>query len=225
MDGRRRMDTETLRDDGERIVVYARHGAMRRHALVMAGLAVLCVVAAGSPFILPPDPLEPVDWHGSVAIFGPIACLFALLALVSFARSLQRGPALIVSADGIVDRSASVMGGKRALSWKEIAWVGYEIRPGPGGIQQFLVINLFQFPTASAHTPMTETPSPKAPYPFTTTVLRIGEDALVTPIAELASEIERYIKVHVPPGWHGELSSEGRDHVLIADPPDAPGVW
>ena len=104
------------------------------------------------------------------------------------------------------------------VRWKEIAWVGYEIRPGAGFIQLCLVINLFQSPTASVRGPRTVIRSPSAPYPFTRTVLRIEEELFEMPVSELAYQIERYIKLHVPSGWHGGLGEERGDDGQIINP-------
>ncbi len=77
------------------------------------------------------------------------------MTALTFIRLMRRSPTLIVNANGIVDHCSSIAGGRGLLRWKEIAWVGYEIRPGAGFIQLCLVINLFQSPTASVRGPRT----------------------------------------------------------------------
>ncbi len=205
-------------DDGERIIVRIPRRYLLQFTGPIAFLGLLAVLAASSAYILPPDQPEPIDWLLSALFFGLIAYLYARFAILPFARSIRRNPALIVNADGIRVYLAGAASGKGLLPWYEIAWVGHEIQLGPGFSHQSLIINLFQFPDDSASKPLIESPSPAAPYPFTTTVLRIAEELLDIPVDKLADEIERYIEVHAPPGWHGELSDKQMAHIWVAKP-------
>lgn len=218
-------EAEERSGDGEQIIVYIHRKGMLQYTGFMIFLLLLCVVAAGNAFILPQDTLEPVVWQESVLFFGAIACLLAIQALRYFVRSMKRSPTLIVNADGINVYRSSSGSRKGPLPWDEIAWVGYEIRPGAGGIQLCLIINLYQSPTASVRGPRTTIPSPTAPYPFTTTIVRIAEEMLDMPVGELAYQIERYIKAHVPSGWHGWLSEERGDDGQIINPPASIPTW
>lgn len=219
------MTRDLLHDDSEWIIVYISRKYMLQRARLMLFLTLVCVVASGSTFFLPQGPLEPTNWQANVLFFGSLACLCAVLALVLFVRSMGHRPTLVVNAKGIYIYHSSFSVAKRVLHWREIAWVGYEIQASAGFIRQSLIINVFQFPDGSARAPITDTPSPTSPYPYTTTVMRVSEEMFDMPVSELAFEIERYIEVHAPSGWHGELSGEQRDHVLTPKPPDSFPAW
>ncbi|HEX8998218.1 MAG TPA: hypothetical protein VF812_19500 [Ktedonobacterales bacterium] len=217
--GQRRVNADLIHNDGERITVYINRRYTRQHAGLILFLMALSVLAASSGYVLPPDPYEPVDRQGGALIFLSIACLLAIWAVVYLVQSMKRSPTLIVNANGITVYRSNLGSRTGLLPWHEIAWVGNEIMTGPSFFRQALIINLFQFPNASARIPSDETPTPTALYPATTTVVRIREEMLDIPVGELIYEIERYITTRAPAGWHGELSDELHDHVRMIEPP------
>jgi hypothetical protein len=203
------VDSSVLYNDGERIIVRTNYGVLLKHMLYIAvGSLLLIVLVLGANAPQYADPSDSASPASGIIFSALVACIAAFLELRAFARLVRRNPALLVNADGIVDRCSRFVYGRGLLPWRTIMAVELGATYGSFGIWRYLAITLMDeslgMLSQSPSQDLLETDS----FLFKTHVVRISQGALGIPVADFLYVFERYLNRYSGPDWQDAQSDE-----------------
>jgi hypothetical protein len=137
--------------------------------------------------------------------------MLLLLFLVILYRLLVHKPTLIVGPDGILDQGSLLVTGRGLLRWDELLTVrSFATRSGFAS-NQYLLILVPNGRAIRRRQPLWKRTlmlllSQVSPFQVT-----IWQGLLDVPANELATQIDRYVQTHAPPGWLEVDNEQGAD--------------
>ena len=206
------MNSTVLDADSERIIVRTNYGVLLKHMLYIAvGSLLLMVCALGASAPQYTDPSDSGSPASGIIFSALVAGIAAFLELRAFARLVRRNPALLVNADGIVDRCSRFVYGRGLLPWRTIMAVELGATYGSFGIWRYLAITLMDEPLGMLSQPPSQDLLETGSFLFKTHVVRISQGALGIPVADFLYVFERYLNKYSAPDWQDAQSDEEGD--------------
>jgi len=188
-----------FRDDGQRIVVYPRQRRLIIGVVSQAAILAGIVVA----FAL----WRSVDTILLWILLAPFACLLLLIFPAWLYRLVAHKPSLVAGPDGILDDATLTWSGVGLLRWDEVLSVTPTTRSSGRMTYHYLDIMVTDLPAIRRRLPLLKRFGLRNTNSGMSQLL-IGQSMLETPVADLAEQIDRYVKTHAPAGWFGD---EARD--------------